>query len=325
MKRLLKILSLTVGTWAVLGTVMISLTPQLRHRMIRDLRFLARMRADNDRAMLPAPRHPSPSAWRDDELTAAWLGHATMLINWRGVWILTDPIFSDHAGPNLGNLVVGPKRYVAPALTVKELPRIDLIILSHAHFDHTDMRSLAQLARHSPRATVITAAKTADLLDGKKFARVEELAWGGRVTVSVRGEPLTVTALPVKHWGARWRRDTWRGYNGYLLERDGQRVVFSGDTAYTPVFASLAGGGGVDLMFVPIGAYDPWIASHCSPEEAVQMASEAAARHVFPMHFATFKLSAEPMDEPLRRFRAAIEPSRSAGGEIGGTFVLPRK
>jgi L-ascorbate metabolism protein UlaG (beta-lactamase superfamily) len=311
------------GAWIALGAVVVMLTPQLRNRMIREIRFLAKMRADNDRPILPAPKHPSPSAWRDDQLTAAWLGHATMLVNFHGVWILTDPIFSDQAGPNFGPIAIGPKRYVAPALTVEELPEIDLILLSHAHFDHMDMRSLAKLARHSPRATVITAAKTSDLLGGKKFARINELAWKQTATLNFSNQPLSLTAIQVRHWGARWRSDTWRGYNAYLLERNGKRVIFSGDTAYTTAFAPFADSGGVDLMFVPIGAYDPWIMNHCSPDEAVKMAAQAAARHVFPMHFATFKLSAEPMDEPLRRFKAAIAPSRSAGGEIGDTFILP--
>ena len=311
-----------LGTCIVLAAITVILSPQLRNRMIRETRHLVKMYRDNQREIQPAPKQPRPATWSDDRLTAAWIGHATMLINFYGVWILTDPIFSDQAGPNFGPFAIGPKRYIAPALTMDELPKIDLIILSHAHFDHMDMRSLAKLAKLHPQAKVVTAAKTSDLLNGKKFSRIEELAWQQSTAFEFRQGPLTVTALQVKHWGARWRRDTYRGFNGYLLEYNGRRICFSGDTAYMPHFAPLAKGG-LDLMFIGIGAYDPWIANHCNPEEASLMANQAGARHVFPMHFATFKLSNEPMDEPLRRFKQAIESQRIAGEQIGDTFVLP--
>jgi len=307
----------------VLGLIAAILFPQLRNNMIREARFLARMQRDNARAILPAPQHPEPLTWKNDRITAAWIGHATMLINFYGVWIITDPMFSNNAGPNFGPIAIGPKRYVAPALSIQELPKIDLILLSHSHFDHLDMRSLSALSRLNPQATVITADKTADLLDGKKFAWIEELPWERSASLEFQNRPLTITAIHVKHWGARWRRDTYRGFNGYLLEYNGRRICFSGDTAYTPAFGKLEANGGIDLMFVPIGAYNPWIAVHCNPEEAVQMASQAGAKYVFPMHFATFKLSNEPMDEPLKRFKQALDPNRIAGGEIGDTFVVP--
>ncbi|MDR1144540.1 MAG: MBL fold metallo-hydrolase [Verrucomicrobiales bacterium] len=323
MKRLVKITALVIGAGGVLGLITVSLSPALRNIVLHDIRFLVKMRRDNARDMLPAPHHPQPLTWKNDRITAAWLGHATMLINFYGVWIITDPIFSDQAGPNLGPFAVGPKRHVAPALAIDELPNIDLILLSHAHFDHFDMRSLAALAKRNPQAAVITAANTADLLSGKKFARIDELPWERSVTLSFQNKPLTVSAIHVKHWGARWRRDRERGFNGYLLEYAGHRICFSGDTAYTPAFTKLSVSGGVDLMFVPIGAYDPWIANHCSPEEAVQMADQAGAQYVFPMHFATFKLSNESMAEPLKRFQRAIRPDRIAGKEIGDIFTWP--
>ncbi|MDR0534203.1 MAG: MBL fold metallo-hydrolase [Verrucomicrobiales bacterium] len=322
MKRLLKIVTLIVAVQIVLGLIAVILSPQLRNTMIRETRFLIKMYRDNSREILPAPHHPRPLTWKNDRITAAWIGHATMLINFYGVWILTDPIFSDKAGPNFGPFAIGPKRYVAPALAISELPKIDVILISHSHFDHLDMRSLTALAKLNPQATVITAAKTADLFDSKKFARLVELPWEQQVILDFQNQPLTVSAIHVKHWGARWRRDTYRGFNGYLLEYNGHRICFSGDTAYTPAFSELGGKGGIDLIFVPIGAYNPWIAVHCNPEEAVQMANQAGAKYVFPMHFATFKLSNEPMDEPLKRFLQALRPDRVAGREIGDTFVL---
>jgi L-ascorbate metabolism protein UlaG (beta-lactamase superfamily) len=119
--------------------------------------------------------------------------------------------------------------------------------------------------------------------------------------------------------------DRWAYQHRVRLDyiRPGKRIVFSDDTAMTPRFARLAKSGGVDLFFIAIGAYDPWIANHCNPEEATLMAKQAGAKYVFPMHFATFKLSNEPMDEPLRRFKKSIEVSRVAGEEIGNIFVLP--
>ena len=133
-----------------------------------------------------------------------------------------------------------------------------------------------------------------------------------------------IEALRVQHWGARVRHDVHRGFNGYLLECDGRRICFAGDTARTN-FAAVGRRGPVDLMAVPIGAYNPWIASHCTPEQAVEMANEARARFVVPIHHQTFRLSWEPMEEPIRRFVRALAPERIALQEIGETFVLPHR
>src|SRR5476651_2040730 len=113
-------------------------------------------------AVLPAPEHPNPKAWGDRGLYAAWLGHSTVLLKIEGVTILTDPVFSARAGISLGPVTLGLKRLVAPALSIKELPPIDVILLSHAHMDHFDLPSLRRL--EGPNTTVVTASKTADLL-----------------------------------------------------------------------------------------------------------------------------------------------------------------
>jgi L-ascorbate metabolism protein UlaG (beta-lactamase superfamily) len=121
-------------------------------------------------------------------------------------------------------------------------------------------------------------------------------------------------------------RDDHRGYNGYLIARNGAAVCFAGDTAYTPAFAKLNNPRQpLDLMLMPIGAYDPWIRAHCSPEQAVAMANDAGARHFVPIHHETFKLSNEPMDEPARRLRAALahEPGRLLAVSVGETFRVP--
>jgi L-ascorbate metabolism protein UlaG (beta-lactamase superfamily) len=129
----------------------------------------------------------------------------------------------------------------------------------------------------------------------------------------------------VKHWGARKRRDMYRGYNGYLLKRNGRHIIFAGDTAMTDSFAGLRRYGEIDLAIMSIGAYNPWIRSHCTPEQAVEMADAAGARFIVPVHHQTFRLSFEPLREPIERFEAALgkTPGRIALREIGETFMLP--
>jgi len=129
----------------------------------------------------------------------------------------------------------------------------------------------------------------------------------------------------VKHWGARTQHDIHRGYNGYLIERKGRRIIFAGDSAMTESFAALRRHGTIDVAIMPISAYNPWIRSHSTPEQAVQMANAASARFVVPVHHQTFRLSLEPCREPIERFVAVLTktPERIALREIGETFVLP--
>jgi len=278
--------------------------------------------SERRRPIAPASARPAPAEWSDNQLTAAWLGHATVFINFFGITILTDPVLFPRVGIRLPGLTLGPKRLTAPALTVRELPRIDIILLSHAHFDHFDMRTLHRFGRST---TVITAPQTSDLLRWKRFRGVSELHWQQVKSVTTPAGRIDITAFRVKHWGARKRRDTYRGYNGYVLERNDRRIVFAGDTAECDSFAELRAAGPIDLAIMPIGAYNPWIHSHCTPEQAVQMATEAGARFIMPVHHQTFRLSAEGFCEPVERFLAALHktPERIALCEIGQTFMLP--
>lgn len=216
---------------------------------------------------------------------------------------------------------MGPKRLTAAALPVGELPRIDLVLLSHAHFDHFDMRTLHRLPRS---ADVVTAPRTLDLLRRTSFRRKTALRWGEEALIRREPGELRVRAFPVRHWGARLRRDRHRGYNGYVLERGGRRIIFAGDTAMTGSFAALRGRDPFDLAVMPIGAYDPWIHSHATPEQAIAMADAAGADHIMPVHHQTFRLSAEPFREPIERFETALPrtPERIAAREIGETFRL---
>jgi len=246
-------------------------------------------------------------------LHAAWLGHSTVLIKIDGVTIVTDPVFSTRIGINIGPLTIGLKRLVEPALRAKQMPRPDLILLSHAHMDHFDLPSLRALESKATR--VVTAAKTADLLRVKGYGRVEELGWGETARIG----DVSVRAFEVNHWGARMRSDTHRGFNGYLIETPRYRVVFGGDTAMTTSFRALRSARRLDLAIMPIGAYNPWIRAHCTPEQALKMADEAGAETILPVHHQTFQLSSEPAYEPIERLSSALasRPERLALREIG--------
>ncbi len=274
--------------------------------------------------MRPAFAQPEPKSWSNENLTTAWLGHATVLINFFGLTILTDPVLFPRCGIRLPGLTIGPKRLTSPALRVRELPPIDLFLLSHAHFDHFDMRTLHRLPKKSD---VITALNTNDLLRFTSFRGKRELRWNESVEIRRDAGAIRVTAFQVRHWGARLRtkRDETRGYNGYILERNNRRIIFGGDTALTDNFATLRNRKPFDLAIMPIGAYDPWIRSHATPEQSVAMANAAGAEHIMGVHHQTFRLSAETFREPIERFEGALghSPERIALREIGETFRLP--
>ena len=301
--------------------------PNLHSRRVRRwLGYLWReWTIESWRPIAPAFTKPEPLKWNDAQVTAAWIGHATVLINFFGVKILTDPVLFPRIGIRLPGFTIGPKRLTAPALQFHELPRIDLILLSHAHFDHFDLRTLHCF---DETTCVVTAPNTSDLLKWTRLRDVTELRWGEKKSLNTFAGAVTISAFQVKHWGARKQRDTYRGYNGYLMEshsRGRRRILFGGDTAMTDTFAELSQHGPVDLAIMSIGAYNPWIQSHCTPEQAIEMATAADARFIMPVHHQTFRLSFEPFREPIERFQAALSntPERIALREIGETFVLP--
>jgi len=243
----------------------------------------------------PAPLKPNFTDWEQQDLAAAWIGHATVLLRLGGMTILTDPVFSNRVGIGLGLFTGGPRRLVAPAIKLSELPRIDMLLISHAHFDHLDRPSLVRLSKRIP---VVTAHETQDLIRDLGFKSVTELRWGEYVQVG----SVTVRASEVNHWGARTFYDGHRGFNGYLLESGKRRILYGGDTAYHDHFKQLPS---VDLAVMGIGAYDPWIQSHANPEQALAMADHVQADFIVPMHHRTFRLSQEPQTEPMERILAA--------------------
>ncbi len=298
------------------GTAGMATTGALLYRAAPS--FWNQYAAERKRDIGPPPVVPDVKHWPDHGLHVAWLGHSTTLLKIDGFTIITDPVFSDRAGVNLGVTTLGVKRLVAPALEISELPEVDLILLSHAHMDHFDLPSLRRL--ESRQVDVVTASQTSDLLRVSKYKTVSELKWGEVRQIG----PVTVRGLEVNHWGARVRTDTFRGYNGYLLQVGRYRVLFAGDTANTDKLRGVADSRSVDLAIMPIGAYNPWIHYHCNPEQAWRMTQEARAEHVLPIHHSTFLLSREPMSEPLERFQdaAGAESKRIVVRGIGQEFHL---
>jgi L-ascorbate metabolism protein UlaG (beta-lactamase superfamily) len=281
-------------------------------------RFLEERLDERRVPVAPAPHRPRPAEWSDERLTVAWLGHATVLVNFYGTWLLTDPALGRRVGVRLApGVTVGPRRLVEPALTPAELPPLDAVLVSHAHMDHCDLATLRRLPRE---AAAVVQRGNLDLV--RRFRRAHELAWGESVEVA----GARVESLEVSHWGARKLTDSHRGYGGFLIEKRGRAMVFGGDTAYTRAFGRLRARRGLDIALaaLPIGAYDPYINAHANPEQSWAMAREMGARHILPMHHATFRLSREPSGEPIARLLAAAgdECWRVAVTEIGQTWQL---
>lgn len=283
----------------------------------RGVPFLLEQYSHERKRLIEAPaQKPHPELWPEKDLHAAWLGHTTVLLKIDGFTVLTDPVFSSRIGLNFGPLTIGMKRLVAPALNKDEFTRPDLVLLSHAHMDHFDIPSLRAL--ESAQTSVVTATRTSDLLRTARYGAVHEIGWGETVQIG----DVSVRAFEVRHWGARMQSDTYRGYNGYLIETPLYCIVFAGDTAMTDSFRALRSARRADLAIMPIGAYDPWIRAHCTPEQAVRMADDAGANFILPVHHQTFQLSREPRLEPIERLETALSGStdRLALRSIGQEF-----
>lgn len=258
------------------------------------------------------PRLPDLSRWQHEKLSAVWIGHATVLLRIGGLTILTDPVMSNRVGLGLGLITGGPQRLLAPALSMRQLPLIDLILISHAHFDHLDRPTLCRLPKDTP---IITAHQTLDLIRDLGFRRIAELQWGE----SLDFDGLKFTAREVNHWGARTFFDRHRGYNAYLIESPEHRVLYGGDSAYQDHFKDLRE---IDLAILGIGGYDPYVQAHATPEQVWEMATHMNAAHLLPIHHSTFRLSHEPTKDPLQRILAAAgeQAARIVIREVGGQW-----
>ncbi|MGG4493525.1 MBL fold metallo-hydrolase [Brevibacillus reuszeri] len=280
---------------------------------------------------LPKPpfRHldakPTPAKWRDDEVTFTWVGHSTILLNLFGTKILTDPVIGEKLGLRVAGVFhVGPKRFTPPALTFDEIGEVNVILLSHAHMDHVDLPSLRKLAKRSIH--VITAQNTSRLIQRMPFGSYEEMQPGEMVTTEAG---VTITAIPVRHWGNRFPWNGDYGYQGYIIEKNGVRILYPGDTAYISMEHYPQQYGKLDLVFMPIGAYKPdsYQQAHCTPEQAWQMFKQSGGQWLVPIHWNTFVLSREPVDEPIERLLAAAgeERDRIVVERQGETYSLPVK
>ncbi len=272
-----------------------------------------------DGAPAAAAGHLDPARWSNERLTIANLGHSALLMDWFGVRAISDPTLFYRVGLSMGGLfTIGPHRHIPPPLAPAELQNVDVILITHAHMDHLDLPSLRAL----PKSAVVIACRgCGDLIRPLGFHDVRELRWGERTEV----KGLRVQALGAKHWGVRWPPfGRAYGYNSYLLERDGVRMLLACDSAYTTIFSTLRSDP-PDVAAFSIAAYDPWIRNHANPEQVWEMFRETGARYLIPLHWGTFRLSKEPMDEPMRRMLAAAGPEADhvVLRRIGVAWKLP--
>jgi L-ascorbate metabolism protein UlaG (beta-lactamase superfamily) len=236
---------------------------------------------------------------KSQDLGVTFIGHSSFLLQMDGRKVLIDPVFAKR--------LVVLRRQRRPGLLVEELPPIDLVLLTHAHMDHLDVSSLRRVIRATRRLTgktpeVVVPKGVEDLVSSLGFSQVHGLAWWEQIDV----QGLHVTMTPCRHWGARMFRDTHRGYGGYVIGGTDHSVYHSGDTAYFDGFSEIGSRLKPQVALLPIGAYfpDSYRTVHTSPEEAVRAFLELGADQMVPMHYGTFRLGREPMDEPLQRLKA---------------------
>lgn len=229
-------------------------------------------------------------------LAAAWLGHASVLVRAGHMNIMADPVFAERIGVSVGPLTLGLPRLSPVPCAEEHLPPLDLILITHAHFDHLDKPTLRRLAH--PRTVVVTSRRTANLIP-RGFGEVVELDWGCTLRIGDN----TLQAVRPAHWGARTALDRDRGYNSYIVRpSSGGGVLLAGDTAYTDAFDKIDD---LALAVLGIGAYEPWEHAHATPEQAWAMFKACRAGHMLPVHHSTFPLGDEHVDEPMRRLLAA--------------------
>jgi N-acyl-phosphatidylethanolamine-hydrolysing phospholipase D len=267
------------------------------------------------RTTRPRPKDPDPSVFARvkpafvtprapaSRLTVTWVGHSSLLVQLGGLNILTDPMWSERASPVQ---FAGPRRWVAPGVAFADLPPLDAVVQSHNHYDHLDDRTVRRLAAAHPRASWVVPLGLASFVHARGGRTVVELDWWREHTI----ESLRIAATPAQHFSSRGigdRGDTL--WCGFALAAGKRRVFFAGDTGFHPDFGVIGERcGPFDVALMPIGAYEPrWFMRyvHMNPEEAVEAFRALNARMMVPIHWGTFKLTDEAMDEPPVRARAA--------------------
>ena len=233
-------------------------------------------------------------ALREGQVGLTWIGHASFLIQAGGLSLLVDP--------NWANWLKVFKRIRNPGLKIYDLPAIDLVLVTHAHFDHLDRRTLRRVAEDQP---IVVPFEVGNLVHDLGFRSVHELHYWDQFQCG----PVRITLTPCHHWGARVLHDSHRGFGGYIIEVAGRTIYHCGDTAFFDGFREIGERFDIDLALLPIGAYDPPSGRevHMNPEQAVEAFLALNARHMVPMHYGTFRLSYEPPEEPPARLIAAAK------------------
>jgi len=241
--------------------------------------------------------------FKDDDYIA-WIGHATFLIKLGDITIITDPVFSKNAGP----LIFGPKRFTEPALTLNEIPKPDLFLLTHNHYDHQDMRTIKRFP--NKKAKVMLPLKLGKYFTRNGYRDVNEMDWYDQIIIN---ENLKVTLLPAVHWSKRSLTDTNKTlWGNFLIEYKKKKILFACDTGVGNIYRELGEKyGPIDLTLINIGAYNfypimPYkdkSTYHTNPEEALSIARDLKSKKVIGMHWGTFVLSLEPIMEPRERFK----------------------
>lgn len=236
---------------------------------------------------------------------AIWMGHATFLLNTGDVTVLTDPIFSERASP-VG--WAGPKRLIPPAMSLEQLPSIDVVVISHNHYDHLDLPSLKVLQKNNPNLAFLVPQGDKTLLDSQGLSNVSEFRWWQNIQINQTEFIFT----PVQHWSGRGitGRNTSL-WGGWFLKSPSLSVYHAGDTGYSNDFVVTQKRLGTpDVAFIPIGAYKPrWFMKnqHVNPAEAVQIALDLQTTRSFGMHWGTFVLTDESIKEPRTMLAQVLE------------------
>jgi N-acyl-phosphatidylethanolamine-hydrolysing phospholipase D len=253
------------------------------------------------------------------KLSVTWIGHATTLIQVEGVSILTDPIWSDRCSPVS---FAGPKRYTPPGIQLDNLPNIDVVIISHNHYDHMDLPTLLELEKKF-HPTFIAGLGNREFLLKEGLGSVIELDWWENTKI----KDVSISFTPAQHFTGRGIFDRFKSlWGSYVIEGRSEKVYFAGDTGYSPHFKEIAEKyGKMDIAILPIGAFEPrWFMAdvHVDPEQAVQAFEDLDAKYFIPMHYMTFVLSDEKLDSPIpltvQAFQARkMELSRLIAFKIG--------
>lgn len=282
------------------------------------LRWLASRAPEAPRDFRPPFVENTGEALRSGRPAVTWIGHATLLVQLGGATILTDPIFAAHLGFS--------RRYAPPGLTLDRLPPVDVALVSHNHRDHLDKASVRALG---PDVAFVVPLGLAPWFRRRGLPRVVELDWWDRTRLQARGgAAVEVTLVPAQHWSRRGLFDENRSlWGGFVVEAGGVRAYFAGDTGDFPGFAEIGRRfPDLEVAMLPIGAYEPrWFMSsqHISPEQAAEAFRATRARLLVPMHWGTFRLSDEPLDEPPRLLRHALgDDERLRQLAIGETLWL---